>query len=60
MKLQEVADMMDIKRYYQIWSIFVLIRKRDQELYQQAKLKWVNEQLAEELHKTVIKSLCKT
>ena len=39
MKLQEVADMMDIKRYYQIWSIFVLIRKRDQEIYQQAKLK---------------------
>ena len=38
MKLQEVADMMAIKRYYQVWSIFVSIRKQDQELYQQATL----------------------
>ena len=60
MKLQEVADMMAIKRHYQVWSIFVSIRKQDQELYQQATLEWVNERLAEELHKTVTKSLCET
>ena len=55
MKLQEIADMMYIKKYQQKWSIFVLKRKQDQELYQQAKLESVNEQLAEEFYKTVIK-----
>ena len=49
MKLQEIEDMMDIKKYQQVWSIFVLIRKQNQEL------EYVNEQLAEALHKTVIK-----
>ena len=52
MQLQEIVNTMDIKEHKQVWSISFLIKKAGlgASLY---------EQLAEELHKPVIKILKK-
>ena len=34
MKLLEILNMMDIKEYWQVWSLSFLTKKQDQELKQ--------------------------
>ena len=48
MKLLEIGNTVDIKEYLQVWSVSLFNKKIESEVS-------ANEQLAEELHKPVIK-----
>ena len=49
MKLLEVMDVMNIKQHEEVWSVGFLTKKSRSGIN-------VNEQIAQELHKTVIKN----
>ena len=55
MKLLEIVDMMDIKEHQQVWFIRFLIKKGSEAIVISKVGVSVNKQLAEELHKPVIK-----